>query len=64
MLDGKPVMSDSAWALYECQVTTVSYSLCAGMGAFLVAAGSPAPQSHTHTHTVSNRSYYNIAYVY
>lgn len=24
-----------------CKVTTVSYSLCAGMGAFLVAAGSP-----------------------
>lgn len=24
-----------------CQVTTVSYSLCAGMGAFLAAAGSP-----------------------
>ena len=25
------------------EVTTVSYSLCAGMGAFLVAAGSCEP---------------------
>ena len=30
------------------EVTTVSYSLCAGMGAFLVAAGSCEPQEHSH----------------